>query len=84
MIKSELVQKIADHYPELYQRDAENVVNAILEEITNALARGDRVELRAPAKTEHLEIIDVKYAPIPMDPFREPLGAQSTPKVERS
>ncbi|MCX7317104.1 MAG: integration host factor subunit beta [Hyphomicrobiales bacterium] len=46
MIKSELVQKIADHYPELYQRDAENVVNAILEEIGNALSRGDRVEIR--------------------------------------
>jgi hypothetical protein len=27
---------------------------------------GDRVELRAPAKTEHLEIIAVEYAPIPM------------------
>ena len=46
MIKSELVQKIADHYPELYQRDAENVVNAILEEIGTALSRGDRVEIR--------------------------------------
>ena len=46
MIKSELVQKIADHYPELYQRDAENIVNAILEEIGNALSRGDRVEIR--------------------------------------
>src|SRR6202158_5313884 len=45
---------------------------------------GDRVDLHAPAKTEHLEIIDVEYAPIPMDPFREPLGAQSTPKAERS
>jgi transcription elongation factor GreB len=55
--------------------------------LANALMKaspGDRVQLRAPAKTEHLEIIDVKYAPIPMDPFREPLGAQSTPKVERS
>ena len=46
MIKSELVQKIAEHYPDLYQRDAENVVNAILDEIGNALARGDRVEIR--------------------------------------
>jgi integration host factor subunit beta len=46
MIKSELVQKIADRYPELYQRDAENVVNAILDEIADALARGDRVEIR--------------------------------------
>jgi transcription elongation factor GreB len=45
---------------------------------------GDLVDLRAPAKTEHLEIIDVEYAPIPMEPFREPPGAQSTPKVEGS
>jgi transcription elongation factor GreB len=45
---------------------------------------GDRVDLRAPAKTERLEIIDVEYAPIPMDPFRDPPGAQSTPKVEGS
>src|SRR6266850_8593265 len=55
--------------------------------LANALMKaspGDRVTLRAPAKTEHLEIIEVEYAPIPMDPFREPLGAQSTPKVERS
>jgi hypothetical protein len=29
------------------------------------------------------EIIEVEYAPIPMDPFREPPGARSTPKVER-
>jgi transcription elongation factor GreB len=53
----------------------------------NALMKasaGDRVHLIAPAKSEHLEVIDVEYAPIPMDPFREPLGAQSTPKVERS
>ena len=55
--------------------------------LANALMKscpGDRVNLLAPGKTEHLEIIDVEYAPIPMDPFREPLGAQSTPKVERS
>jgi transcription elongation factor GreB len=45
---------------------------------------GDRVALLAPGKTERLEIIEVEYAPIPIDPFREPLGAQSTPKVERS
>lgn len=32
---------------------------------------GDRVFLRAPKKAEYLEILDVKYAPIPMDPFRE-------------
>jgi integration host factor subunit beta len=46
MIKSELVQKIADRNPHLYQRDVENIINAILDEITRALSRGDRVELR--------------------------------------
>jgi len=46
MIKSELVQRIADRNPHLYLRDVEKIVNAILDEITNALSRGDRVELR--------------------------------------
>ncbi len=46
MIKSELVEVIAARNPHLYQRDVENIVNAILDEITAALARGDRVELR--------------------------------------
>lgn len=46
MIKSELVQKIAEQNPHLYQRDVENIVNAILDTISDALARGDRVELR--------------------------------------
>ena len=46
MIKSELVQRIANRNPHLYLRDVEKIVNAILNEITSALARGDRVELR--------------------------------------
>ena len=46
MIKSELVIRIAEQNPHLYQRDVENIVTAILEEITKAMARGDRVELR--------------------------------------
>lgn len=46
MIKSELVQRIADANPHLYQRDVELIVNAILDEIVGALSRGDRVELR--------------------------------------
>ena len=46
MIKSELVQRIADRNPHLYQRDVENIVNAILDEIVGALANGNRVELR--------------------------------------
>jgi integration host factor subunit beta len=46
MIKSELVLRIAERNPHLYQRDVENIVNAILDTIVDALARGDRVELR--------------------------------------
>ena len=46
MIKSELVQRIAERNPHLYLRDVENIVNAILDEITEALSRGNRVELR--------------------------------------
>jgi integration host factor subunit beta len=46
MIKSELVQRISEQNPHLYQRDVENIVNAILGEIIAAMARGDRVELR--------------------------------------
>ena len=46
MIKSELVQLVAGQSPHLYQRDVENIVNAVLGEIVSAMARGDRVELR--------------------------------------
>jgi integration host factor subunit beta len=46
MIKSELVLRIAERNPHLYQRDVENIVNAILDTITDALSKGDRVELR--------------------------------------
>ena len=46
MIRSELIQKIADENPHLFQRDVERIVSTIFEEITDALANGDRVELR--------------------------------------
>lgn len=46
MIKSELVQTIAHKNPHLFQRDIENIVNAIFDGITDALAQGNRVELR--------------------------------------
>jgi len=44
--------------------------------LTKATA-GDRVTVQAPTKTEQIDILDVEYAPIPMDPFREPPGAES-------
>jgi transcription elongation factor GreB len=42
---------------------------------------GDRVVLRAPTKTECLEILDVEYVPIPIDPYREPPGAEAAQKT---
>jgi integration host factor subunit beta len=46
MIKSEVIQRVGAQNPHLYHRDIENIVNAVLEGIGSALARGDRVELR--------------------------------------
>ena len=46
MIKSELIQRISSQNPHLFQRDIEKIVNAIFDEMVEALSRGDRVELR--------------------------------------
>lgn len=46
MIKSELVQKLADENPNLFHRDIERIVSILFQEISDALSRGDRVELR--------------------------------------
>jgi|TARA_B110000967_G_scaffold196812_1_gene227838 integration host factor subunit beta len=44
--KSELIAKLANENPHLFQRDVERIVTTIFDEISNALAQGDRVELR--------------------------------------
>ncbi len=46
MIKSELIQKIAEENPHLYQRDVERIVGTIFDQIIEAMADGNRVELR--------------------------------------
>lgn len=46
MIKSELIQKIADENPHLFQRDVELIVSTVFDEIIDAMANGNRVELR--------------------------------------
>lgn len=46
MIKSKLIARLAEKNPHLYQRDVERIVSTVFDEITKALARGDRVELR--------------------------------------
>ena len=46
MIKSGLIERITAQNPHLFQRDIEKVVSAMLDEMVEALRRGDRVELR--------------------------------------
>lgn len=46
MTKSELILRLAEKNPHLFQRDIERIVNTIFEQITKALATGKRVELR--------------------------------------
>ena len=46
MTKSELILRLAELNPHLYQRDIERIVSTIFDEIADALSRGDRVELR--------------------------------------
>ena len=46
MTKSELIIRLADKNPHLFQRDIERIVSTVLDEISTALSKGDRVELR--------------------------------------
>jgi len=46
MIRSELIETVAAENPHLYQRDVEKIVNTIFDRIIDAMADGDRVELR--------------------------------------
>ena len=45
-VKSKLLKQLSDNYPNFLKKDLEKFVNIILNEIKNALKRGDRVELR--------------------------------------
>ena len=46
MTKSELTERLAELNPHLYQRDVERIIAAIFDEISRALSRGEREELR--------------------------------------
>src|SRR6187549_3254303 len=45
---------------------------------------GDRVLLRAPGGTEQLEVIEVAYQRIPVEPFTEPAGSEAGPGRSRA
>lgn len=46
MIRSELIELLADENPHLFHRDVERIVDTVFQEIIEAMARGNRVELR--------------------------------------
>lgn len=46
MVKSELVRELKEKLPELQQRDVELAVNCILKQMEDALAQGERIEIR--------------------------------------
>ena len=84
MIKSELIAKICEAHPNLVQRDVELVVSTVFNEIAEALAKGDRVELRGfgafsvklrEARTARNprtgEMVDVPEKRVPFFPRRQ-------------
>ena len=46
MTKSELMHELGQQFPDLSSREVEKAVDVIFGEISNALAKGNRVELR--------------------------------------
>ena len=46
MVKSELIQALKNKFPELQTRDVELAVNSILTQMADALAQGQRIEIR--------------------------------------
>lgn len=46
MTRSDLVEELADRFPQLTQKDAESAVKAILDAMSEAMERGHRIEIR--------------------------------------
>ena len=46
IVKSKLLKQLTNNYPNFLKKDLEKFINIILDEIKQALKRGDRVELR--------------------------------------
>ena len=46
MTKSELIAQLAERFPQLVAKDADYAVKMILDAMTDALSRGDRIEIR--------------------------------------
>ena len=86
MIKSGLVKQISEANPHLYQEDVEKMLNAILEEITGAMSRGERVEIRGLDVTfERAGCPDhdrSAVADVEIQPFLGALGVRTNQHVD--
>ena len=65
MTKSELIARIAERNPHLYQRDVERIVTNIFDEISKALGRGDRVESRVGRNPRTGASVEVSEKAVP-------------------
>ena len=55
MNKSDLILKILESEPNLFKKDASKIVNVFFDTISDAISKGERVELRG------FGVFDVKY-----------------------
>jgi integration host factor subunit beta len=46
MVRSELVTKLANQYPNILRKDIEKIITIIFTEISEALSRGENIEIR--------------------------------------
>ena len=46
IVKSKLLKQLADNYPNFYKKDLEKFINIFLNDIKEALRKGERLELR--------------------------------------
>ncbi len=71
MTKSELIQKLADRNPHLFLRDVEKIVETVFDEISSALSKGDRVELRGVGREGVIRGVHGGRVPRPVEPAAE-------------
>jgi integration host factor subunit beta len=76
MIKSDLVRRVWEQNPHLLIREVETIVNAIFDEITARLSRGERIELRGFG-TFSVRVREAPPAAIPRAALRSPFQGKS-------
>ena len=72
MTKSELIARLAERFPQLVAKDADFAVKMILDAMSEALVRGDRIEIRGfgsfnnfdhfALETDNLTALTINYA----------------------